>query len=257
MKGLAGKVCIIAGGATGIGQATAVRLAEEGAKVVVGDVNLAAAEETVARARAAGKASGGTAIACAFDMTDEPSIAALIQLAVDEFGGLDAIHINANDMRVIMRDGDALEVSLADFDRTHAVGLRGHLVCTRYALPHLLERGGGAIVYTTSVAAYIGETTRVSYGMAKAGILALMRHVARRWGGEGIRANAIAPGLVITEQLRDHYPDEIRQKGLATVASLRLGESADIAAMVAMLFSDDGAWINAQCLTVDGGATMR
>ena len=256
MKGLAGKICIVAGGATGIGQATAVRLAEEGAKVVVGDINLAAAKETVERTKAKAK-SGGTAHAIAFDMTDEASIAAMVKTAVTTYGGLDAIHINANDMRVIMQDGDALEVSLDVFDRTVAVGLRGHLLCTRHALPEILKRGGGAIVYTTSTAAFVGEPTRVSYGMVKAGLTALTRHVARRWGKEGVRANAVAPGLVITEQLKSTFPEEFRQYALSVTASQRLGESEDLAAMVALLMSDDGAWVTGQIISVDGGATMR
>src|SRR5690348_12084274 len=100
MKGLAGKICIIAGGATGIGRGTAIRLAEEGAKVVIGDINDAASEEAVALATAAAK-SGGAAIAAHCDIADEGSVAATVKAAVDRFGGVDAIHVNANDMRVI------------------------------------------------------------------------------------------------------------------------------------------------------------
>ena len=258
MRGLAGKVCIIAGGATGIGRGTAIRLAEEGANVVVGDFNIAGAREAAALAEAKGKAAGGRAIATQFDMADDASVGALVKSAVDHFGGLDAMHVNAHDMSVVPQDGDALEVSLAVFDRTIQVGLRGHLLCTRHALPQMLKRGGGAIVYTTSGAAFMGEPTRVSYGIAKAGLLALTRHVARRWGKEGIRANAIAPGLILTEQLlKQPGTEELQTMVLTHVPSTRLGAPGDIAAMVAMLFSDDGAWVTGQAIAVDGGSTMR
>ena len=256
MRNLAGKICIVAGGATGIGRTTAIRLAEEGANVVVGDINLSSAEETAARAKAKA-ASGATALAVRFDMTDEASIAAMVKTAVDTFGGLDAIHVNANDMSIVGQDSNALEVPLAIFDRTITVGLRGHLLCTRAALPELLKRGGGAIVYTTSVLAYTGEPTCVSYGVAKAGLTALTRHVAKRWGKEGIRANAVAPGLVLTEHLREQANEEFKSTVLALTASTRLGEPEDIAAMVALLFSGDGAWINGQVIAVDGGSVMR
>lgn len=255
MKGLSGKVCIVAGAATGIGQAVALRLAEEGAKVVVADVSLEGAIQTADRANVF--AGGDAAIAVAFDMADEASIAAMVRAAVDQFGGLDGIHVNANDMRIIAQDSDALDVSLQVFDRTMEVGLKGHLLCTRHALPELLKRGGGAIVYTTSMSAYVGEESRVCYGMAKAGLTALTRHVARRWGKEGVRANAIAPGVVITDQLRDHFSEGARQYGLAMTVIPRLGVQGDIAGMVALLLSDDGAWTTGQVISVDGGATMR
>ncbi|MGH8447110.1 MAG: SDR family NAD(P)-dependent oxidoreductase [Solimonas sp.] len=253
MHRLAGKVLIIAGGGSGIGAETARRLAAEGAAVVIGDLNGAAAEQVAARIVGEGGAARG--LAC--DIADEPSVTALVQTAVREHGGLDGIHINAADMRAILDDGDALGVPLSVFDRTLHVNLRGHLLCTRAALPALLTRGGGAIVYTSSGAADMGEPTRVSYAVSKSGLHALMRHVATRWGKAGVRANAIAPGLVLTEQLRDHFPEDLRQATLAITRSPRLGQSADIAAMVAMLMSADGAWINGQVLGVDGGALLR
>lgn len=258
MKGLNGKICVIAGGATGIGRGTAIRLAEEGAKVVVGDINNAAAREAAALAGAAGKSCGGKAIAVAFDMADDASVAALIKTAEDQFGGLDAIHVNAHDMATIPQDLDAVEIALPVFDRTLQVGLRGHLLCTRHALPPMLKRGGGSIAYTSSGAAFMGEPTRVAYAICKAGMLALMRHVARRWGKEGIRANAVAPGLVVTEQLQNQATFPAMEKMvLAGMPSARLGKPSDIAAMIAFLFSEEGAWVTGQSIAVDGGSTMR
>nr|WP_028008497.1 SDR family oxidoreductase [Solimonas flava] len=253
MRRLAGKVMIVAGGGSGIGAETARRLADEGAAVLVGDLDGGAAERVAARI----VADGGTARGQHCDIADEASVAALVQAAVREWGGLDGIHVNAADMRALLDDTDALDVPLDIFDRTLRVNLRGHLLCTRAALPALLARGGGAIVYTSSGAADMGEPTRVSYAVSKSGLQALMRHVATRWGKAGVRANAIAPGLVLTEQLRDHFPEDLRLATLAITRSPRLGRSEDIAAMVAMLMSDDGAWINGQVLGVDGGARLR
>ncbi len=252
MRRLENKVIAVVGAGSGIGAVTAQRLAAEGAAVVVADINTASA-----RSVAAGiVADGGQATAVHCDIADDASVAAMVRAAVTAYGGLDGLHVNAADMRAILSDGDALEVSLDIFDRSLAVNLRGHLLCTRHALPELLKRGG-AIVYTSSGAADMGEPTRVSYAVSKAGLQALMRHVASRWGKQAIRANAIAPGLVLTEQLRDHFPENLRQATLAITRSTRLGTSEDIAAMVAMLMSDDGAWINGQVIGVDGGARFR
>lgn len=253
MRRLEGKVLIVAGGGSGIGAAVAQRWAQEGAAVVVADLDAAAASG-VATGIVRG---GGRALGIGCDISDEAAVTAMVATAAGEFGGLDGIHINAADMQAIRSDGDALELDLAVFDRTLAVNLRGHLLCTRAALPALLKRGGGAIVYTSSGAADMGEPTRLSYAVSKSGLHALMRHVASRWGKQGIRANAVAPGLVITEQLREHFPENLRQATLAITRSPRLGTSEDIAAMVAMLMSADGEWINGQVIGVDGGAMFR
>jgi NAD(P)-dependent dehydrogenase (short-subunit alcohol dehydrogenase family) len=253
MRGLKGKVAVIAGGATGIGAATAVRLAEEGASVVVGDINEAGADAVARRIAEA----GGNAIAVRFDVSDDSSVHALVEAAVEAYGGIDLMHANAADLSLCAQDTDAVDISLAIFDRTIAVDLRGHLLCTRHAVPELLKRGGGAIVYTSSGAAFVGEPERVAYAIAKAGINALMRHVASRWGKQGIRANAIAPGFVLTEGAMAQMPEDAQAVLLEAGRSQRLGRAEDIAAMVALLASDDGEWTNGQVISVDGGITMR
>jgi NAD(P)-dependent dehydrogenase (short-subunit alcohol dehydrogenase family) len=253
MRGLKGKVAVIAGGGTGIGAATAIRLAGDGVAVTVGDINLAAAESV---AREIGDA-GGRAIAVEFDISDDGSVKALVQSAVETYGGIDLMHANAADLSLCLTDTDAVDVALELFDRTIAVNLRGHLLCTRHAIPALLSRGGGAIVYTSSGAAYVGEPKRVSYAVSKSGINALMRHVASRWGKEGIRSNAIAPGLVVTDAALENMPKEAQDHMIQIGRSPRLGRPADIAAMVAMLMSKDGEWINGQVISIDGGITMR
>ena len=249
---LAGKVAVIAGGG-GIGGATARLLAEAGAAVVIGDLDAGNAQ----RIAAGIVERGGQATGMACDISDAAAVAALVKLAVDSFGGLDMMHINAADLSVIFRDSNAVDVDLEVFDRTLAVNLRGHLLCTRLGLPEMLKRGGGAIVYTTSAAAFIGEAERPCYAMAKAGINALMRHVASRWGRQGIRANCVAPGFVVTENNLKTLPEGFLEQAITHTRSTRVGMPEDVAAMVALLLSDEGAWINGQVISVDGGATMR
>jgi NAD(P)-dependent dehydrogenase (short-subunit alcohol dehydrogenase family) len=247
------KTYIVAGGGSGIGAATVLRLARSGARVVVGDPREDAAQRVatdVARA-------GGEALAQRFDIVDDASVRALVATAVEHYGGLDGIHVNAADLDAVLQDSDAVDVPLEVYDRTMAVNLRGHLLCTRHAVPALLARGGGAIVYTSSGAAFMGEPARVAYAISKNGLHALLRHVASRWGREGIRANAVAPGLVMTDAVRRAMTEEARAQVLAITRSPRLGEPDDIAAAVAFLLSDDAAWINGQVLSVDGGVTLR
>lgn len=247
-----GKVAIVAGGG-GIGGATARQLARAGMAVVIGDI-----DEAGARAIAEDiEAQGGQARGIGCDISNEPQVQALVRLAVEAYGGLDAIHINAADLAIIFQDSNAVDVDLATFDRTLAVNLRGHLLCTRAAIPELLKRGGGAVVYTSSAAAFIGEEERPCYAMAKAGLNALMRHVAARWGRQGIRANCVAPGFVVTENNLKTLPPGFVDQAVKRTHSTRIGCPDDVAAMVALLLSAEGAWINGQVISVDGGATMR
>ncbi len=252
MRGLKGKVAIIAGGG-GIGDATALRLAGEGVSIALGDVF----GDRAAAVAAQIEAGGGRAVGLHCDIADDASVAGLVAAAVTAFGGVDFLHCNAADTATATRDCDALDLPLEVFDRTMNVNLRGHLLCTRHALPEILKRGGGAVIYTTSPAAFIGEPDRVAYAVSKSGMNALMRHVASHWGKENIRSNGVAPGLVLTEKVIRNLPEEFCQRALERTRSPRLGQPDDIAAMVAFLMSDDGAWINGQVISVDGGGTMR
>ena len=249
---LSGRVALVVGGG-GIGGATARRLAADGAAVVIGDVNAGNAATIAAQITAL----GGNAAGLGCDISDESAVAALVSAAVTRYGGLDLMHANAADLQVIFWDSNAVDVDMDVFERTIAVNLRGYLYCTRHAVPQMLRRGAGAIVYTSSGASFIGDPERPCYAMAKAGVNALMRHVASRWGKQGIRANVVAPGLVLTENNLKTMPEEVKAASLARIRSTRLGVPDDVAAMVALLLSDDGAWINGQVISVDGGATMR
>jgi NAD(P)-dependent dehydrogenase (short-subunit alcohol dehydrogenase family) len=252
---LSGKAIVVIGSGSGIGAATVRRLASEGARVCAADINeagaAAVAKDVVDR--------GGEAFATYVDLADEASVSAAIDEAARRFGGLDGAHINAADMRAIMEDSDALNEDIAVFDRTLTVNLRGHFLCTRAVLPHLLARGGGAIVYTSSAAADLGDRLRPAYATSKSGLNALMRHVASNWGRHGITANCVAPGFVITPEMTagGAMTPEVLGPMYAKTPSPRLGEAPDIAAVAAMLLSDDGRWINGQVYHVNGGALMR
>ncbi len=242
------------GAATGIGAATARRLVEEGARVCVADINMAGADELAEKL----SESGGEVFALPIDLADEASVTGAVEEAADRLGGLHGAHINAADMALLNEDSDALSEDLAIFDRTLQVNLRGHLLCTRAVLPHMLSAGEGSVVYTSSGAAHVGENTRPAYAVSKAGINALMRHVASRWGKEGITANCVAPGLVITPEMTasGRLPEGFEKMMLSGTPSTRLGEVEDIAGVVAMLLSSDGRWINGQVLHINGGVLM-
>jgi NAD(P)-dependent dehydrogenase (short-subunit alcohol dehydrogenase family) len=249
----AGKVAVCVGSATGIGAESAWRLATEGAKVMVGDVNLEAAQALIERIRAA----GGEGEARKADIADEAQVNALIQGAAERYGGLDLMHVNAVDTRMGQFDKDAVATELAVFDRTLEVGLRGHLLCTRAAIPLMLERGRGSIVYTASDAAKTTAPSHFSYYVMKAGLNALMRHVAVRWGREGVRSNSVCPGVTLTDTILRSMPQEVRDEALRRTPSPRLGEPRDIASLVSFLLSDDAEWINGQAISIDGGGVMH
>jgi NAD(P)-dependent dehydrogenase (short-subunit alcohol dehydrogenase family) len=252
MQGLSNKVFVIAG-AGGIGGATAERLAKEGASVVIGNRTAANGEELAHRIVQA----GGKAIALRCNVADEADVAQLNAAAVKEYGGIDGLFANAADLDVLTKDSDVLDTSLEIFDATINVNLRGLVLCTRAALPEILKRGGGALVYTSSAVAHIPAPTRYAYSISKSGLHGLVRHVASRWGKDGVRANGIAPGLVVTDGAKRNMGPEVLDQALQMTPSRRLGEPKDIAGLVAFLFSDDGEWFNGQVIHHNGGAVMH
>lgn len=252
MRRLDGKVIVVAG-AGGIGNGLATRYAAEGASVVLGDVNLATAEQAVHAIAEA----GGTAIATRLDGGDDGSIKAAVDLAVAQYGGLDGFHANYASFADGEHGGDLLELPIEIYDEVMRVNARGFVLCTKHAIPEMLRRGGGSLVYTTSGGAFMGETVRVAYAMSKVAAHALVRHVANRWGPEGIRANAIAPGVVAHGRFDAVMDPEVVKAMKARIPVGRLGKPADIAAMGALLMSDDGSFITGQVLSIDGGGSMR
>lgn len=251
MRGLRGKVGVIAGGGRGIGAATARRLTDEGAAIVIGDINEAWAQEIAASIRD----SGGQAIGVYLDGTKAASQAAIVKAALDEFGGLDFYHSNL--AGGTEGDIDILNCSEEVLDRSFAINTKSHFLATQAALPVMLERGGGTMIYTSSGAAISGNPVQVAYPMTKNAVHALVRHVARKFGKKGIRANGICPGVVMTEALAQHLTEDFAKSALAALPHTRLGQPDDIAGAVAFLASDDGQWVNGQVWHVNGGSVLR
>jgi NAD(P)-dependent dehydrogenase (short-subunit alcohol dehydrogenase family) len=254
MEGLRGKVIVFAG-AGGIAAATAKFLGAAGARIVVGDVVEASAMTTVEAARDA----GGDGVYSVVDIADESQVKRQIDLAISTFGRIDGLfNVAANiDPDEVAKDTDAVGIDLAAWRRTLDVNLTGYLLTLKYALPHLISGGGGSVVNTLSGAAYAGMPDKVAYSATKAGIGALTRHVARRYGKDGVRCNGVAPGLVMTHQTVLNLPEEYRDMILASTPAPRHGRPEDIGATVAFLLSDLAAWTTGQIICVDGGTTMR
>jgi NAD(P)-dependent dehydrogenase (short-subunit alcohol dehydrogenase family) len=255
VNGLAGQAILVAGGASGIGAATARRLAAEGARVVVGDLDADGAKRVAASIEEA----DGTAFGFGYDQADEDSCGRLVHQAVGALGSLNGLHANAADLSpdVVGRDRQLLKMDVAIWERTLRVNLIGYAVLVREALPHLLAAGGGSIVCTSSAASELGQVSQPAYAASKGGINTLVRHVASRWGAERIRANAIAPGIVLSEAAIAAQTEESMRKLREGTRSDRLGTPEDIAGAVAYLMSDDGAWVNGQVWGVDGGLVLR
>lgn len=248
-----GKVAVVVGGATGIGAATATRLAAEGATVVVADVDLATARQTVARITG----SGASATAVEVDVGRPDDVARLFEQVSAAHGRLDALHSNAADTRpaTVGSDTNVVDIDLDLWDHVHRVALRGFVLCCRHAVPLMLAGGGGSIVATSSDGAFRGLAGIPAYTSAKAGLNAVVRHVATTWGRDGLRCNAVSPGRVETE--KPGASVRPREQYLKEVRSTRLGVPDDIAAAVAYLLSGEAEWVNGQVLSVNGGALMR
>ncbi|MEO6124243.1 MAG: SDR family oxidoreductase [Ilumatobacteraceae bacterium] len=252
-NGIEGRVAVVTGAGSGIGRASAQTLAALGASVVVADINRDGAEETVKSIVAA----GGAAMACVADVSDEASVAAMVATAVDTYGSLQLLHNNAADVVIIQRDGDVISMETDVWDRTMTVNVRGPMLGCKHALPHMLAAGGGAIVCTSSTSGQFGDLSRVAYGVSKAGIDSLVRYVATLYGKQGVRCNAVAPGVVKTPALTANVPaDQIAlfQRNHVTPG---MGEPQNIADVVAFLLGDGAAYITGQVVNVDGGLTMH
>lgn len=253
MGNLDGKVILVAG-AGGIGTGLAQRYAAEGARVVLGDINTESTEAVVG----AIKESGGQAVAVHLDGADEASASAAVATCIETYGGLDGLHANFAFLGDCNPEAGILELPLEVYDETQRVNARGYYLCTRAALPAMIERGAGSIVYTSSAAANASTPAQVAYAMSKAAGQALMRHVATRYGQAGIRANTIAPAMTLHPGIANLVPEEMIDwaRSAAAIKS-RVGNPDDIASMGALLLSDQGSYITGQVISIDGGTTMR
>ncbi len=250
---LAGKVIIVAGGG-GIGDALAQRYAQEGATVVLGDLDGDRAMQTASEITQ----SGGKAIGTRLDGADDASVGEILALPVANFGGLDGFHANFGYFRDGEISANILDLPLEVFDDTMRINLRGYVLCTRHAVPQLIKRGGGSIVYTSSGAAHSGEPIRAAYGISKTAGHSLMRHVASAFGYAKVRANSIAPGVIMHPRLDGKVPPGFHEWAESKlILKGRLGRPEDIAALGALLMSDDGSFITGQVISADGGSSMR
>jgi NAD(P)-dependent dehydrogenase (short-subunit alcohol dehydrogenase family) len=245
---LEGKVVLLSGGASDIGQVTARLLAEDGAAVVVGDVTEDAASEVAHDITAA----GGRALGLRCDVRDEESVRVFVNRSVAEFGGVDCVDHNAAWSHARL-DTDAVSVDLGVWERAIETTTRGALLLARHAIPAMATRGGGSFVTISSGTSTIGESTRVAYGVSKAALNQLTRHLAVRYGRDGIRANAIAPGFILTATAAANVPDDVQRRLAEANPTRRLGTPADIGRVVVFLCSDASAYVNGQVLHVDGG----
>jgi NAD(P)-dependent dehydrogenase (short-subunit alcohol dehydrogenase family) len=204
-------------------------------------------------------AAGGTARSQAVDVADPDSVAAMVADTVAAYGGLDLLHNNAAAIDQNALDQDIVTGDLAVWERVLAVNLTGPMLGCRFAIPAMVERGGGAIVNTASAAAFYGSRTLAAYGTSKAGVVALTRYVATAYADRNIRANAIAPGVVVDRAVQEASlaaDDSRLAPYVAGHLTGRLGYPEEIAAAVAYLASDEAAFVTGETLRIDGGLTV-
>jgi NAD(P)-dependent dehydrogenase (short-subunit alcohol dehydrogenase family) len=245
---VSGKVCVVTGGASGIGLATARRLAEEGGRVAVADIDAEAAERTAAEL-------GGEAAPFTVDVADEASVQALYAAVAERYGRIDMCHNNAGIL--LPGDTDPVNTSLDTWRRILDVNLTGVFLCMKHQIPHLLAAGGGSIVNTASFVAVMGAATpQIAYSASKGGVLSMTREVAAVYAKRGIRCNAVCPGPVDTGMVGTFLTDEDEwQRRAVHLPDGRFGKPEEIAHAVLYLASDEATWTNGTAFLVDGGIT--
>jgi NAD(P)-dependent dehydrogenase (short-subunit alcohol dehydrogenase family) len=248
MTRLKDRVAIVTGGGGGIGAAVAQRLVDEGALVVVADLF----EDSAQRAA---EPLGARGLAVQFDAEQPESVQAMVAQAVRHFGRLDILHNNAalTDPARQNLDTNAIDIPIEIWNATMAVNVTGYLLGCKYALPHMIAGGGGSIINTASGSGVMGDLARIAYGSSKGAIITLTKYVATQHGHQGIRCNAIAPGVVMTEALARTVPGlaEIIKRHVLTP---RFGTPEDIAGLVAYLASDEAGYITGECIGINGGS---
>jgi len=244
-KPLEGRVVWITGAARGIGKSIASELASRGARLALTDVlepDLAATASEVASTH------GVQVIHQRLDVTDGAGAEHLVQRCTSELGGLTALINNAG----ITRDGLLMRMSDEDWDRVLSVNLKGTFVCTRAAIKAMMKARYGKIVNIASVVGVRGNAGQANYSASKAGIIGLTKSVARELGSRGVRANAVAPGFIVTE-MTDQLPQDVKDAYLKGIPLNTLGTPGDVARTCAFLVSADSDYITGQVLVVDGG----
>jgi 3-oxoacyl-[acyl-carrier protein] reductase len=254
--GLRGKVVVVTGAAAGIGRATALRFAQEGCRVAGFDVNEKAGPALVEEIAAA----GGEGAFERVDVADASSVAAGVEAVVARWGRVDVLVNNAGILRdaqlVKWKDGAVASV-LGDeaWDAVLGVNLKGVFHCTRAVVPHMIRGGGGVVLSASSVVGLYGNFGQTNYVATKAGVVGMTRVWARELGRYRIRVNAVAPGFVATEILRD-MPQKILDSMVDHTPLGRMGRPEDIANAYCWLASDQASFVTGHCLSVDGGVVV-
>jgi NAD(P)-dependent dehydrogenase (short-subunit alcohol dehydrogenase family) len=249
---LAGKIALVTGGGGGIGRATSLAYAGEGAKVAVVDVNGPAAREVAA----AVVSRGGEAIGIETDVSRGDQVATMVEKVVAHFGRLDIAFNNAG---IDIEHEPLGKTTEETFDKLMSVNVKGVWLCMKYEIQQMLLQGGGAIVNTSSIGGLIGAPRQPIYGATKHAVLGMTKAAAVEYGRKGIRINAVCPGIIRTEMTERAIARDPRRQAYVEQAHPigRLGEAEDIARSVVFLSSDDAAFIIGHSLAVDGGFTAR
>lgn len=257
MARLSGKNVLVTGGSSGIGEAVAIRFAEEGARVAInynsGKERAIAVKE---RADKAGKAAGvqGANIVVPADIADEKQIVSMFDTVIGEFGRLDILINNSGVQKGVPSD----EVEMVDFDRVVGINLRGAFICARQAIKHFLSRsGGGVIVSNSSVHEIIPKPNYVPYSISKGGMENMTRTLALEYADRNIRVNAVGPGAIVTP-INNSWINDPKARGEVEshIPMGRAGTSEEIAGVFAFLASDDASYITGQTLFACGGLTL-
>jgi NAD(P)-dependent dehydrogenase (short-subunit alcohol dehydrogenase family) len=247
MTRLAGKVALITGGGAGIGRATAILFAREGAKVAIAEIDAAAGEETAHLA-------GNDAIAIRTDVTEEASMQKAIRTAVQQFGALHILHNNAGGSTP--QDNNVVDAPIEEFWRVIRLDLFGTFLGCRYGIPEIVKAGGGSVINMSSNLALMGITGRDCYTAAKGGIAALTRSLAVEFAPQRVRVNALAPSATMTERVKLLMQGNAAVERLAKSHLLGLIEPEDIAHAALYLASEESRMVTGQILPVDSGVTI-
>ncbi|ALR22524.1 SDR family NAD(P)-dependent oxidoreductase [Sphingobium baderi] len=255
MNRLQGKTAVITGAGSGIGRATALLFAKQGAAVVIADLNGEAAKAVAKEIVEA----GGRSLALTIDVGEEEQLGDMIQRTVDEYGTIDILFNNAVNTAAGKRKPD---VSFLQFDKETFhdvvnVNVLGGVLATRFALPHMLKQGRGSILFTSSTSSLAGDVSQFSYGASKAMVNWYVQTIATCFGADGIRCNAIIPGVIETPAMKAWANGPMHDAFMKLQNGPRLGLPEDIAAMALFLASDEAAYCNGALYKVDGGITAQ